>query len=218
MAPSPSEPLEPTARRTSSVSLAPPPRLRQFLRQRSLVAFTLLFIAGFASTWGPGAWVRLPRPGFGGAEFDRSCAGPHLGALPSQASWKGYVARYRFQLVRSSAAWRLNRSLICHSSPFLFLCPFLLPLSPSLSLRFWNWIIAFCVPYITDEGQGNLGSKIAFIWVSLDKACSRSPFSSLTSLTPLIQFGTSLIAAIWTYLFVPETRHWSLEQLGAFPP
>jgi SP family sugar:H+ symporter-like MFS transporter len=26
-----------------------------------LVVFTLLFIAGFASTWGPGAWVRSVR-------------------------------------------------------------------------------------------------------------------------------------------------------------
>lgn len=55
---------------------------------------------------------------------------------------------------------------------------------------FWNWCIAFVVPYITDAAYGNLGSKIAFIW-----------------------FVTSFCAAIWTYFFVPETKGWSLEEL-----
>ena len=55
---------------------------------------------------------------------------------------------------------------------------------------FWNWAIAFAVPYITDPGQGNLGTKIAFIW-----------------------FATSFGAAIWTYFCVPETKGHSLEEL-----
>ncbi|KAL8283937.1 hypothetical protein RQP46_005369 [Phenoliferia psychrophenolica] len=79
-----------------------------------LVAFTLLFIAGFASTWGPAM------------------------SLATFSNW------------------------------------------------FWNWVIAFCVPYITDAEYGNLGSKIAFIW-----------------------FATSLVGAVW----VPETRFHSLEEL-----
>lgn len=56
---------------------------------------------------------------------------------------------------------------------------------------FWNWVIAYIVPYITDAGQGNLGSKITFIWSA-----------------------TAFSAAIWTYFCVPETRGWSLEQLN----
>jgi len=55
----------------------------------------------------------------------------------------------------------------------------------------WNWVVAYVVPYITDAGHGNLGSKIAFIW-----------------------FATSFIGAGWTYFFVPETKGWSLEQLN----
>lgn len=67
----------------------------------------------------------------------------------------------------------------------------------------WNWVIAFVVPYITDPSvcqtasllefekmlsgiiaksqEGNLGSKIAFIWMA-----------------------TSGIAAAWTFFFVSE--------------
>ena len=55
---------------------------------------------------------------------------------------------------------------------------------------FWNWAIAFVVPYLTDEGQAGLGTKIAFIW-----------------------FATSFGAAIWTYFCVPETKGHSLEEL-----
>ena len=88
---------------------------------------------------------------------------------------------------------------------------------------FWNWAIAFAVPYISqshrlthrlllpsprissrlesrvctdgdwnaaDEGQGNLQTRIAFIW-----------------------FATSFGAAIWTYFCVPETKGHSLEEL-----
>jgi len=55
---------------------------------------------------------------------------------------------------------------------------------------FWNWVIAFVVPYIVDNGEGNLGPKISFIW-----------------------FATSLCAFVWTYFFVPETKGLSLEDL-----
>jgi len=54
----------------------------------------------------------------------------------------------------------------------------------------WNWVIAFVVPYITDAGYGNLNTKIAFIW-----------------------FATSFIGTFWTFFFVPETRRHSLETL-----
>ncbi|KFY87336.1 hypothetical protein V498_07207 [Pseudogymnoascus sp. VKM F-4517 (FW-2822)] len=51
-------------------------------------------------------------------------------------------------------------------------------------------LIASVSPYIQDPGFGNMGSRIGFIW------------------------GTfSIIAAIWSYFMVPETKGRSLEQL-----
>lgn len=43
---------------------------------------------------------------------------------------------------------------------------------------------------LTDADEANWGQKIAFLW-----------------------FGTSLIAAAWTFLYVPETKSHSLEEL-----
>ncbi|RSH83045.1 hypothetical protein EHS25_005755 [Saitozyma podzolica] len=51
-------------------------------------------------------------------------------------------------------------------------------------------IITWVAPYIQDVGYGNLGSKIGFIWGSF-----------------------SILTVIATYLFLPETRGFSLEQL-----
>jgi len=100
-----------------------------------LVAFTCLFIGGFAATWGPGAWVLISE------------------LYPLKLRGKA------MSLATTSNWW-------------------------------WNWVIAFVVPYITDEGYGNLQTKIAFIW-----------------------FATSFCAAIWAYFYVPETKGWTLEEL-----
>lgn len=100
-----------------------------------LVAFTCLFIAGFASTWGPCAWVLIGE------------------LFPLKHRARG------MSLATASNWW-------------------------------WNWVIAFVVPYITDAGYGNLNTKIAFIW-----------------------FATSFLGCIWTFFFVPETRRHSLETL-----
>lgn len=103
--------------------------------QNVLVAFTCLFIAGFAATWGPGAWVLIGE------------------LFPLKHRARG------MSLATASNWW-------------------------------WNWVIAFVVPYITDAGFGNLQTKIAFIW-----------------------FATSLIGTFWTFFFVPETRYHTLETL-----
>ncbi|KAL8276916.1 hypothetical protein RQP46_010644 [Phenoliferia psychrophenolica] len=95
-----------------------------------LVAFTIMFIAGFASTWGPGAWVLI-------SELYPLKAM----SLATFSNWVGFVLK-------------------SHQKPA--------DLSTSVG-QFWNWVIAFCVPYITDPGFGNLGSKIAFICEELDE-------------------------------------------------
>ncbi|THV02704.1 hypothetical protein K435DRAFT_836227 [Dendrothele bispora CBS 962.96] len=96
--------------------------------QNVLAGFTCLFIAGFASTWGPGGWVLIGE------------------LFPLKHRARG------MSLATASNWW-------------------------------WNWVIAFVVPYITDAAYGNLQTKIAFIW-----------------------FAT-------TFFFVPETRYHSLETL-----
>ncbi|KAK7455887.1 hypothetical protein VKT23_010925 [Stygiomarasmius scandens] len=103
--------------------------------QNVLAGFSCLFIAGFASTWGPGAWVLIGE------------------LFPLKHRARG------MSLATASNWW-------------------------------WNWVIAFVVPYITDAAYGNLQTKIAFIW-----------------------FATSLIGCVWTFFFVPETRYHSLETL-----
>ncbi|THU84786.1 general substrate transporter [Dendrothele bispora CBS 962.96] len=103
--------------------------------QNVLAGFTCLFIAGFASTWGPGGWVLIGE------------------LFPLKHRARG------MSLATASNWW-------------------------------WNWVIAFVVPYITDAAYGNLQTKIAFIW-----------------------FATSLIGCVWTFFFVPETRYHSLETL-----
>ncbi|BGO96118.1 hypothetical protein NBRC10512_002950 [Rhodotorula toruloides] len=53
-----------------------------------------------------------------------------------------------------------------------------------------NFIIAIIVPYITDPGYGNLGTKITFMWA-----------------------GTEALFAAYTFFFIPETKGLSLVQV-----
>ena len=55
---------------------------------------------------------------------------------------------------------------------------------------FWNCIIAILVPYVVDEQYGNLGGKVFFVWGS-----------------------TCAMAAVFAWLFVPETKGLTLEQV-----
>ncbi|KAH8925506.1 general substrate transporter [Atractiella rhizophila] len=101
----------------------------------TLVAFTLIFIAAFAATWGPGAWVLT------GEVFPLKLRGRGM-SLSAASNW------------------------------------------------FWNWIIAFIVPYLSDKGYAGLESKITFVWGSLAAA-----------------------GFVWAWFFVPETRGLTLEEL-----
>ncbi|BGP03956.1 putative Galactose transporter (putative) [Rhodotorula toruloides] len=53
-----------------------------------------------------------------------------------------------------------------------------------------NFIIAIIVPYITDPGYGNIGTKITFMWA-----------------------GTEFLAFLYTFFFIPETKGLSLVQV-----
>ena len=55
---------------------------------------------------------------------------------------------------------------------------------------FWNCIIAIVVPYMVDKDQGNLGGRVFFVWGS-----------------------TCAVCAVFAYLFVPETKGLTLEQV-----
>ncbi|KAF2723634.1 general substrate transporter [Polychaeton citri CBS 116435] len=55
---------------------------------------------------------------------------------------------------------------------------------------FWNCIIGLITPYMVDKDQGNLGSKVFFVW------------------------GTTCgICILFAYFFVPETKGLTLEQV-----
>ncbi|GAB7354169.1 hypothetical protein MBLNU459_g4723t1 [Dothideomycetes sp. NU459] len=54
----------------------------------------------------------------------------------------------------------------------------------------WNCIIAVITPYMVDSDEGNLGSKVFFIWGSLCATC-----------------------AVFAFFLVPETKGLSLEQV-----
>jgi len=54
----------------------------------------------------------------------------------------------------------------------------------------WNTIIAVITPYMVNEDEGNLKSSVFFIWGGLCTA-----------------------AFVWSYLFIPETKGLSLEQV-----
>ncbi|KAF3916233.1 hypothetical protein ABW21_db0200325 [Orbilia brochopaga] len=54
----------------------------------------------------------------------------------------------------------------------------------------WNFVIGYITPYIVDKDEGNLGSKVFFVWGS-----------------------TCFLCLIFAYFFVPETKGLSLEQV-----
>lgn len=56
--------------------------------------------------------------------------------------------------------------------------------------RLWNFVIGFITPYMVDSDQGNLRTKVFFIWGATCTAC-----------------------AIFAYLLVSETKGLSLEQV-----
>ncbi len=55
---------------------------------------------------------------------------------------------------------------------------------------FWNCIVGVVTPYMVDADQGNLGSKVFFVWGS-----------------------TCVLCLLFAYLCVPETKALSLEQV-----
>lgn len=55
---------------------------------------------------------------------------------------------------------------------------------------FWNCIVAVIIPYIVDPDEGNLGGKVFFIWGT-----------------------TCALCAGFAYVFVPETKGLTLEQV-----
>jgi SP family sugar:H+ symporter-like MFS transporter len=54
----------------------------------------------------------------------------------------------------------------------------------------WNFVIAFCTPYLVDQGQADLGAKVFFIWG-----------------------GTCILCGLFAYFFVYETKGLSLEDV-----
>jgi len=101
----------------------------------TLIVFVCIYIFGFATTWGPGAWVLIGE----------------IYPLPIRA--KGVA-------IATASNW------------------------------LWNFVIGYITPYIVDPDQGNLGSKVFFVWGS-----------------------TCCLALAFAYFFVPETKGLSLEQV-----
>ncbi|KAK6501394.1 hypothetical protein TWF481_009234 [Arthrobotrys musiformis] len=101
----------------------------------TLIVFVCIYIFGFATTWGPGAWVLIGE----------------IYPLPIRA--KGVA-------IATASNW------------------------------LWNFVIGYITPYIVDPDQGNLGSKVFFVWGS-----------------------TCCLALLFAYFFVPETKGLSLEQV-----
>ncbi|KAJ3019999.1 Plasma membrane low glucose sensor [Thoreauomyces humboldtii] len=101
----------------------------------ALIVFTCIFIYGFASSWGPGAWV---------------------------VTTEVFPIRIRSKGVSLSTA----------------------------SNWFWNFILAFCTPYVVDHDKGNLGPKISFIWAFF-----------------------VFVGGVFVYFFVPETKGLALEDV-----
>lgn len=54
----------------------------------------------------------------------------------------------------------------------------------------WNFVIGFITPYMVDEKEGNLKTKVFFVWGTTCTAC-----------------------VFFAYFFVPETKGLSLEQV-----
>jgi Sugar (and other) transporter len=100
-----------------------------------LIAFVCVYIFGFASTWGPAAWVVIGE----------------LFPLPIRA--KGVA-------LSTASNW------------------------------LWNCVIGVVTPYMVDQGKGNLGSKVFFVWGS-----------------------TCCLCLLFAYFCVPETKGLSLEQV-----
>jgi len=82
-----------------------------------LIFFVCLYIAFFASTWGPTAWVAIGE------------------IFPLTIRSKGVA-------VSTASNW------------------------------LWNCIIAVITPYMVDADEGDLGSKVFFIWGSLCATCA----------------------------------------------
>jgi len=100
-----------------------------------LIVFVCIYIFGFATTWGPVAWVVI------GEIFP----------LPIRA--KGVA-------LSTASNW------------------------------LWNFVIGYITPYMVDEGEGNLRSKVFFVWGT-----------------------TCTMSLIFAYFFIPETKGLSLEQV-----
>jgi len=100
-----------------------------------LIVFVCIYIFGFATTWGPAAWVVI------GEIFP----------LPIRA--KGVA-------ISAASNW------------------------------LWNFVIGYITPYMVDKDEGNLRSKVFFVWGS-----------------------TCCLALAFAYFFVPETKGLSLEQV-----
>jgi len=103
--------------------------------QKVLVAFVCIYIAFFAATWGPIAWVIT-------AEIYPLAIRAKAMSLSTASNW------------------------------------------------FWNFAISFTTPYIVNEGYGDLGPKVFFVWGSTCVGC-----------------------LVFTYFCIPETKGLSLEQI-----
>jgi len=100
-----------------------------------LIVFVCIYIASFAITWGPAAWVVIGE----------------IYPLPIRA--KGVA-------IAAASNW------------------------------LWNFVIGYITPYIVDPAEGNLKSKVFFVWG-----------------------GACIFALLFAYFFVPETKGLSLEQV-----
>ncbi|KAF8539632.1 general substrate transporter [Trichophaea hybrida] len=100
-----------------------------------LVVFVCLYIFGFATTWGPSAWIII------GEIYPLTIRAKGV-ALATASNW------------------------------------------------LWNFVLGYVTPYMVDADQGNLRSKVFFVWGS-----------------------TCVFCCLFAYFFVPETKGLSLEQV-----
>ena len=133
--------------------------------QRAVIALVCIYIAAFASTWGPIAWVVT------GEIFPLNVRAKAM-SLSVASHW--YVPL------------RFSAILLCLSQVFTSV------LNKLPYGRLFNWAISFAAPYLANPGAGNadLGVKVFFVWGS-----------------------TCALCVVFVYLFIPETKGLSLEQV-----
>ncbi|GAA5841700.1 hypothetical protein JCM5353_000944 [Sporobolomyces roseus] len=117
-------------------------------------------------------------------------AGALAAAKPNDpAAGKGLIFASCWFIAGFAASWGPLGWVVAAEQFPLRIAPYCVSLATASN---WlnNFIIALIVPYITDEGYGNLQTNITFLWA-----------------------GTIALFTVYVFMFIPETRGLSLAQV-----